>query len=233
MADPSTSKESSIPDAKSIFALSTLSSLGGTISQKWSASSGPQITSNISASLPDSFRARVSTASNRFFDPTNFRSPKIYLGVGEERAFYVETNPSLLLSRVKHNLSFFYLNYALITVILFALTLMISPSSLISIAVLALMWVYSMKITENGYLLFNRIHISNRQTVFFMSAVTIVCLLYVLSSVFWWTCFSSAFCIFGHGVGRDASMHKDQEDHVEMSGDLEEAPFLNAEEEHV
>jgi len=121
----------------------------------------------------------------------------------------------------------------MVIVLLFAVTLMISPSSIISIAVLALLWVYSMKITENGYLLFGRIMISNKQTVFIMSIVTGVCLIYVLSSVFWWTIFSSGFCIFGHSFFRDASLHKDQEDHVEMSGDLEEAPFLNAEEDHV
>jgi len=221
------------PDAKSIFALNTLSSLGGTIKQKWGESAGPQITSDIGSRLPENFKANVATLSNRYFDPRNVRSPRVYLGMGEERPFYLETNPSLIADRIRHNLSFFYLNYTMVIVLLFALTLMISPSSLISIAILALLWAYSMKLTENGYMLFGRIHISNRQTVMVMGVITIFCLFYVLSSVFWWTLFSSGFCVFGHGLTRDASMHKDQEDHVEMSGDLEEAPFLNAEEEHV
>ena len=84
-----------------------------------------------------------------------------------------------------------------------------------------------------------------------MGVITVLCLTYVLSSIFWWTLCTSGFCIAGHSLFRDASMHKvrprrikkpkntraesntmlrvqDEADHVEMSGDLEEAPFLNA-----
>jgi len=121
----------------------------------------------------------------------------------------------------------------MLIVVLFAVTLMISPSSLISIGILTLLWVYSMKISQDGLVLFGRIPVSNGQVVGVMSVVSVVCLFWVLSSVFWWTCSMSGFCIFGHGLLRDASMHKDSEDHVVMSGDLEEAPFLNAEEEHL
>ena len=72
--------------------------------------------------------------------------------MGEDKPFYIETNVGLNVDRVKHNLTYFYLNYIFLTFLLFALTLMISPSSLISIAILAFAWFYVLKVTaDDGY----------------------------------------------------------------------------------
>ena len=138
-----------------------------------------------------------------------------------------QTNPTLIADRLKHNATFFYLNYFFLTFLLFVLTLMISPSSLISIAILSFAWFYVMKITADGYTVAG-VEISQKMATGAMSIVTVLCLVYVLSSIFWWTLCTSGVCIFGHSIFRDASMHKDEEDHVEMSGDLEEAPFLDS-----
>ena len=68
-----------------------------------------------------------------------------------------------------------------------------------------------------------------------MAAVSVMVLLYLLSNIFWWTLFSSGFMVGMHAVFRDASMHKDEDDKVVMSGDLtldavdqEQASFLNS-----
>jgi len=66
----------------------------------------------------------------------------------------------------------------------------------------------------------------------FMSVVSVVVLMYLLSHIFWWTLFSSGFLISLHVLLRDASMHKDEEDKIDMTGDLdldttEDAAFLN------
>ena len=61
-------------------------------------------------------------------------------------------------------------------------------------------------------------------------------LFYLLQQVFWWTLFSSGFLILSHSISRDASLHKDAEDKVDMQGDLtltpvitgEDAAFLNS-----
>lgn len=45
-------------------------------------------------------------------------------------------------------MTYFYLNYIFLTFLLFALTLMISPSSLISIAVLGFAWFYVLKVRK-------------------------------------------------------------------------------------
>ncbi|GMH58076.1 hypothetical protein TrRE_jg2218 [Triparma retinervis] len=214
-------------DGSTAPSISMFGTLGSSLKSKWESVDGPQTVSNISAQLPDSVKSRASNISSTYLNPRYMRSPKVYLGLGESKPFYLETNPSLIADRLKHNIGYFYLNYVFLTVLLFVLTLMISPSSLISIAILAFAWFYVMKITADGYTIFG-VQISQRVATGVMSIVTILCLTYVLSSIFWWTLCTSGFCIFGHSIFRDASMHKDEQDHVEMSGDLEEAPFLDS-----
>ena len=67
-----------------------------------------------------------------------------------------------------------------------------------------------------------------------MGGISILVLFYLLSSIFWWTLFSSGFLILLHAFFRDASMHKDMDDVVKMEGDLhftsstEDSAFLNS-----
>ena len=53
-------------------------------------------------------------------------------------------------------------------------------------------------------------------------------LMWLLSGIFWWTLFSSGFLVAVHAVLRDASMHQDTEDQVDMVGEVtgESAAFL-------
>lgn len=53
-----------------------------------------------------------------------------------------------------------------------------------------------------------------------MSVVSVLVLFYLLSGIFWWTLFSSGFLILAHALFRDASLHKDAEDQVDMAGEL-------------
>ena len=64
-----------------------------------------------------------------------------------------------------------------------------------------------------------------------MSGFSVLVLIWLLSHIFWWTLSTSGFLTGVHCLLRDASMHKDEEDRVEMQGDLsldEEASFLNS-----
>lgn len=63
-----------------------------------------------------------------------------------------------------------------------------------------------------------------------MGGLSVFILMYLLSSIFWWTIFSSGFLIAVHAVLRDASMHKDLDDAMAMEGDFhlgEESSFLS------
>lgn len=75
------------------------------------------------------------------------------------------------------------------------------------------------------------ISIPQKSATIGMAGVSVFVLLYLLSSIFWWTLFSSGFLVGIHGFLRDASMHKDMDDVVAMQGDLhlgEDASFLNS-----
>ena len=63
-----------------------------------------------------------------------------------------------------------------------------------------------------------------------MGGLSVLVLIWLLSHIFWMTLATSGFLCGVHGLLRDASMHKDEEDKVVMQGDLsldEEATFLN------
>lgn len=205
------------------------------------------------------------------FKREHLRTLTVFFGIGEDRPFYVESTPSLLLERLRHNATFFYLNYLLLTGILFCLTLIISPSAIIGMGILAVAWMWVIRASQTGALKIggtfglppqDHCHASNvgvlltfistlkhesihgsifrpssgisipQQTAtIVMAVISVFVLLYLLSSIFWWTLFTSGFFVAVHAFLRDASMHKDMEDAVAMEGDLnmggEDAAFLN------
>lgn len=78
---------------------------------------------------------------------------------------------------------------------------------------------------------FAAISIPQKTAVIGMGAVSVMVLIYLLSSVFWWTLFTSGFFVMLHAFLRDASMHKDMDDVMAMEGDLnigEDTSFLNS-----
>ena len=116
----------------------------------WDKSGGSQALSSIQSSLPQGTKDYIADAQNKVFNRKNLRSPTVFFGFGEEKPFYLEREPSLVTERVKHNLSFFYLNYALVTALLFCLTLLISPSAIIGIGLLGFMWMAVIRATAEG-----------------------------------------------------------------------------------
>lgn len=107
----------------------------------------------ISASVPQGTKDYFVSATGQVFNKQKLRSVSVCFGIGEERAFYVEKAPALLVARVKHNLTFFYLNYMMLTAALFCLTLVISPTAVIGIGLLGALWLYVIRQTQNGAML--------------------------------------------------------------------------------
>jgi PRA1 family protein len=86
------------------------------------------------------------------FKKENLRGPSVFFGIGEERPYYVEKTPSLLAERLRHNFTFFYLNYLLVAAILFCLTLVVHVSTIIGLALLAGAWMWLIRATQDGNL---------------------------------------------------------------------------------
>ena len=155
------------------------------------------------------------------FKREHFRGPTVFFGLGEERAFYVEKIPSLLLDRLKHNFTFFYLNYLVITAILFCLTLLTSPTAILGLAILVGVWFWLVRASQEGSIRVTAtISIPQKTAVLVMGGITAFALIYILKGIFWWTLFWSGLLITVHALLRDASMHKDMDDAVAMEGDF-------------
>jgi hypothetical protein len=122
--------------------------------EKWDQSGANDALARMSASIPQGTKEYISLTSSQLFDRQHVRSLTVYFGVGEEKPFYLEKTPALLLTRLKHNFSFFYLNYLMVTVLLFCLTLMIHPTSLIGIGLLAFACIYVVRQSQSGSLRF-------------------------------------------------------------------------------
>ena len=127
------------------------------------------------------------------------------------------------------------MNYIFLTSLLFCLTLIISPSAIIGIGLLGFAWLGFIRATSEGSLTLGPITIQQKQASIGMTALSGIVLFYLLRHIFWWTVGSSGCLVGIHAFLRDASLHKDAEDRIEMRGDIgsgvvgaveEEAAFL-------
>jgi len=212
-------------------AFDTIQRSWGNVKETFNKAGGNEIVSNISASVPQGTKDYISEAKLKFFNFSYLRSPKVFFGIGEEKPFYVERTVSLILPRVQHNMTFFYLNYMVITAILFLLTVLINPMTIIAIGMLGLVWMVVIKTTSEGSVSIKGITVTQKQASIVMACVSVFVLIKILSGIFWWTLAASGVLTGAHGLLRDASMHKDEEDKVKMTGDVsgeESAAFLSS-----
>jgi len=208
----------------SIGSTSTLNAFAGVVNsakEKWNTSGANEAVSKFSSSIPDSTKEYFSQTTGQLFSRERLRTVYVCFGIGEERPFYVEKNPSLLIARIKHNVQFFYLNYLLLSAIFFILTMFVTPSAIIGIALLGAAWAYVIKVTQSGSLKIGSFAVSQTQATIVMGIISAFVMIWILSGVFWWTLFSSGLLTMTHASFRDASMHQDGEDQVTMVGEVE------------
>lgn len=231
LTDDTTSTSSGNTAGNVAGALTALSSASSTIKNAWENSGAKDALASAQSNLPQGTQDTLAIAKNKVFNRQNLRTPTVFFGLGEEQPFYVEKVPSLIAERARHNLSFFYLNYAAVTTVLFCLTLLISPSAIIGIGLLGFSWMGVIRATSEGSMQVKGITITQKQASIAMSGVSVLVLIWLLSHIFWMALATSGFLCGVHLLLRDASMHKDEEDKQVMQGDLsldgEEATFLN------
>jgi hypothetical protein len=211
-------------------AMGTLVGVMNSAKEKWDSSGANEAMSSFSASIPDSTKDYISQTTGQLFSRERLRSISVCFGIGEERPFYVEKTPSLLIARIKHNARFFYLNYLVLLAVLFGLTLFVTPSAILGIALLGAAWVYVVRTSQSGSLKLGSFTITQTQATIAMAIITGFTLIWILSGVFWWALGSSGCLTVLHAALRDASMHQDGEDQVTMVGEVtpagEQSAFL-------
>jgi hypothetical protein len=236
MSNDLTSANGSNGSVPGMGALATMGGMLTSAKETFNKSGGNEVISSVSASIPQGTKDYISQAKSKFFNREQLRPVSVFFGIGEEKPFYVEKVPSLVVERLRHNVFFFYLNYILLTAVLFCLTFIISPGAIIGIAILGFAWLGVIRATAEGSLKLGPITVTQKQATVAMAILSGFVLLRLLSHVFWWTIASSGCLCGSHALFRDASMHKDVEDKIEMTGDIgtsigateEEASFLNS-----
>mmetsp|Transcript_31950 Transcript_31950/g.45441 ORF Transcript_31950/g.45441 Transcript_31950/m.45441 type:complete len:193 (+) Transcript_31950:306-884(+) len=185
--------------------------------------------SKVSSSIPQGAKEYLGNASKSIFKRENLRSLTVFMGLGEERPFYIEKNPAFVISRLQHNLSFFYLNYSIVFAVLFVITMITSLKTMLGFLCLGGAWLYVIRASADGTLRIGKsIAIPQKPATVGMTVISAIVSLCLLSHVFWWTVGSGGFVTLIHAGLRDASLYQDQDDRVEMHGSLEEeGEFLN------
>lgn len=201
-------------------AVSSIMGIMGSVKEKWDASGASDHLSSLSDQIPQGTKDYFNSASSQLFNRDHLRTVTVCFGIGEEKPFYIEKVPALLVERVRHNISFFYLNYLCVMAVLFVMTLIVTPSAIVGIALLGAAWAYIAKASQNGSISIYGLTVDQKHASIGMGGISVLVLLYLLQNVFWWTLFSSLMLNGAHALFRDASMHKDEGDKVEMHGDL-------------
>jgi len=181
---------------------------------------GQEVLDQFTTSVPDETKDYLSNIKTRISDATHLRPARIFFGLGESRPYEFEQNIPLALTRTKDNLKFFYPNYLFLSVVVFLLTLLVSTGALLAIGFLGLAWASVIRPASRGTLQVRGYPISQSRATLAMSVLSIFVLKHLLSKVFWWAFSTSAFFVATHALFRNAAVQMDDEDRVEMYGNL-------------
>ena len=156
----------------------------------------------------------MSSAKQIVLDSDNLRSFSVFFGTGEESAYSLACNPTVLCPRLKNNLFFFYLNYILVAAVVTVialLALMINPVTIIMVIVLALCWFAVIRSTSGDGLVLGSgsgcLTISRKTATTVMTIITAVVLFFMVQKVFVITLSSSGILALLHALVRDATEH--------------------------
>jgi hypothetical protein len=162
---------------------------------------------SVSAAIPQEAKDFMQSAKEKVLDSDKLRSVSHFFGFGDSSPYTLLFMPNTLCPRLKENLIFFYLNYILLTAVIFALTLIafvMSPSTLIILGCLALSWFVVLKLTEDG-VKFLGLTITRKEASFIMMIISAIVAFNCFQSVFVVSLSSASFLAFLHAATREAT----------------------------
>mmetsp|Transcript_10243 Transcript_10243/g.11883 ORF Transcript_10243/g.11883 Transcript_10243/m.11883 type:complete len:214 (+) Transcript_10243:211-852(+) len=184
--------------------------LSGMVEMAQTANKANQVVNNITAQIPQETKDFMRTAKEKVLDSDKLRSFTAFFGFGETNSFSFPFSPSVVCGRLKDNILFFYLNYILLTAVVFTLTLvtvLLTPQTLITIVALAIGWLLMIRKTADGPIDVKCLSISRKEGSAFMMVVSGIVLFFLLKSIFWVSLGSASFLALVHAWTRDASTH--------------------------
>eukprot|EP00522_Entomoneis_paludosa_P011372 CAMPEP_0172448812 /NCGR_PEP_ID=MMETSP1065-20121228/7748_1 /TAXON_ID=265537 /ORGANISM="Amphiprora paludosa, Strain CCMP125" /LENGTH=225 /DNA_ID=CAMNT_0013200401 /DNA_START=17 /DNA_END=694 /DNA_ORIENTATION=- len=175
------------------------------------AQQAKQAMGQVNDAIPDQAKSALQSAKERIFDSDQLRSLTVFCGFGEGgSAFSVALNPTVLCPRLKNNLVFFYLNYILVTAIVFCIVLlatMLNPVSLIFLVALAFGWFVVLRATADGSTQVGPLTITRKVASGIMVVISVILAFFLVKDIFFVTMGSGAALSLLHAFFRDASQH--------------------------
>lgn len=186
-------------------------SLSFCIFHTYSRQKANKVVNQVSSSLPEGAKNFIQNAKERVFDSDKLRSFSVFFGIGEQRSFNIVLRPTNLLPRLKNNVLFFYLNYIILTFLVFLLSLLVfvlNPTTMIILAVLAVAWFVALKATTSDGFQVCGFTVTRKEVSALMIIISGVVAYFTFESVFWASLGSSSFLALLHAWLRDAAEHQ-------------------------
>lgn len=177
------------------------------------AQQASDVVSTVSAAIPQNAKDFMQKTKEQVFDSDKLRSFSVFFGFGDTGPYSLIANPTTLLPRTKDNIVFFYLNYIVLIAVVFFFSLLaflMTPKTMIILAIIAAAWFLVLKATEDG-IKFLGMTITRKEASFVMMIISGIVAFYSFQSVFWITLGTSSFLSLAHSLTRDASQHQKAE----------------------
>ena len=165
----------------------------------------------VSSSIPQEAKNILQSAKTNVLDNDKLRSLSVFFGIGEASAYSLILMPTKLCQRLWQNVTFFYLNYILLTAIVFAVSLLaflMSPKTLIILVCLALAWFAMLRVTKEDGVKVLGLTITRKEGSAIMMIISGIVGFFAFQNVFVVSIGSSVFLALVHALARDASEHQ-------------------------
>lgn len=158
----------------------------------------------VKGAIPQETQDYLTEAKGRILNPKYVRKPKEFFGIGEERPFFFEKERALVYERAGKNFRYFYLNYVLLAILLFCVSLVFGSGVIIHVIALAVAWAIVIKATEKGSFQYKGFSVTQKEATTVMAIISFFVLLAILKDAFWGALGTSSFLICVHAILRNS-----------------------------
>ncbi|CAJ1966495.1 unnamed protein product [Cylindrotheca closterium] len=174
--------------------------------EKWDSSNVSKSLNKAVAAVPQSTKDMLASKSGELFNRSNLRGFQACFGIGQNdgnSAFSMEKSFGPLKNRVTTNLQFFYLNYLLLGAFLFCLTLIVSPSAIIGMGLLVVVWIlFIQRAKQEKPLSICGKELTDKHATDVLIVLTAVVLFFILEGAFWYALGTTLLLTILHAATR-------------------------------
>ncbi|KAL3934194.1 MAG: hypothetical protein SGBAC_010038 [Bacillariaceae sp.] len=171
--------------------------------EKWDSSNVSKAVSSAMGSVPQGTKDMLASHAGELFDRKNLRGFAACFGMEEDKPFSIEKSFGPLKDRVTTNLQFFYLNYVLFGAFLFCVTLIVSPSAIVGIGALLVVWyLFIQRAKQQKPITILGKELTDKQATDCLIVLSAVVLYFILEGIFWYALGTTALLTILHAATR-------------------------------